>query len=46
MLNIENKEILQDLLIVTLNENIQKINQEKEDTLNKVTNGVDVSAFL
>ena len=46
MLNIENKEILQDLLIVTLNENIQKINQDKEDTLNKVTNGVDVSAFL
>ena len=46
MLNIENKEILQDLLIVTLNENIQKINQEKEDTLNKVTNCVDVSAFL
>ena len=46
MLNIENKEILQELLIVTLNENIQKINQEKEDTLNKVTNGVDVSAFL
>ena len=46
MLNIENKEILQDLLIVTLNENIQKNNQEKEDTLNQVTNGVDVSAFL
>ena len=46
MLNIENKEILKDLLIVTLNENIQKINQEKEDTLNKLTNGVDVSAFL
>jgi len=46
MLNIENKDILQDLIIVTLNETIQKVSQEKDDTLNKVTNGVDVSAFL
>lgn len=46
MLNTENKDMLQDLLIVSLNEIIQKITQEKEDTLNKVTNGVDVSAFL
>ena len=46
MLNIENKELLQDLIVVSLNETIQKVSQEKEDTLNKVTNGVDVSAFL
>lgn len=46
MLSVENKDILQDLIIVTLNEAIQKVSQEKEDTLNKVTNGVDVSAFL
>ena len=44
--NAENKELVQDLLTVTLNETIQKINNDKEDTLNKVTNGVDVSAFL
>ena len=25
---------------------IDKINKEREDTLNKVTNGVDVSAFI
>lgn len=46
MLNNENKEILQDLIMVSLNETIKKINKEREDTLNKVTNGVDVSAFL
>ena len=46
MLNNENKEILQDLIMVSLNETIKKINKEREDALNKVTNGVDVSAFL
>lgn len=46
MFNIDNKDILQDLLIVSLNDIIQKVSQEKEDTLNKITNGVDVSAFL
>lgn len=46
MLNTDNKELIEDLLMVSLNEIIQKVSKEKEDTLNKVTNGVDVSAFL
>lgn len=46
LLEKENKEMLQDLLLVTINENIKKIEKEKEDTLNVATNGVDVSAFL
>jgi len=46
LLEKENKEMLQDLLAVTINENIKKIEKEKDDTLNGATNGVDVSAFL
>lgn len=46
LLNEENKEMLEDLLVVTINENIAKIAKEKEDTINNATNGVDVSAFL
>jgi DNA-binding protein, YbaB/EbfC family len=46
LLDEENKEMLEDLLVVTINENIAKIAKEKEDTINNATNGVDVSAFL
>lgn len=46
MMTIENQEDVQDLLMITLNQMIKKINEEREDTVNKVTNGVDVSAFL
>lgn len=46
LLNVDNKDMLQDLLAVSLSEIITKIETEKEDTLNKITNGVDVSAFL
>lgn len=46
MMTIENLEDVQDLLMITLNQVIKKINDEREDTINKVTNGVDVSAFL
>ncbi len=46
LLEKENKEMLEDLLMVTLNENITKIAKEKDDTVNTATNGVDVSAFL
>lgn len=46
LLNIENKEMLEDLLLVTINENMSKIEKEREDTINAITNGVDVSAFL
>lgn len=46
MLTKDNKEDIEALLTVTINQMIEKISQEREDTLNKVTNGVDVSAFL
>ena len=46
MFNTDNQEDVEDLLIVTINQMIDKINKEREDTLNKVTNGVDVSAFI
>jgi len=46
LLAVENKDMLQDLLTVTLNEIMTKTSSEKEDALNKITNGVDVSAFL
>lgn len=46
LLNSENKEDLEALLSVTINQMITSINKEREDTLDKLTNGVDVSAFL
>lgn len=42
----EDQEDMEALLIATINQAIEKVSQEREDTLNKVTNGVDVSAFL
>lgn len=42
----DNKEMLQDLLMLSMNDIISKVEKEKEDTLNKITNGVDVSGFL
>lgn len=46
LLNIDSKEDIEDLLLITINQTIEKIEKEREDTLNKATNGVDVSAFL
>lgn len=46
MFNSENQQDVQDLLLVTLNQIVKDVNQEREDTINKITNGVDVSAFL
>lgn len=46
MISVENKEMLEDMLIVSINEIMKKIDKEREDTLNKITNGVNVSAFL
>ena len=42
----EDKENMEALLIATINQAIDNVSKEREDTLNKVTNGVDVSAFL
>lgn len=46
MMTPENQDDIEALLIVTMNQMIQKINKEREDTVDKLTNGVDVSAFL
>ncbi|WP_028042590.1 YbaB/EbfC family nucleoid-associated protein [Candidatus Stoquefichus massiliensis] len=46
LLNIDSKEDIEDLIMITINQTVQKIEKEREDTLNKATNGVDVSAFL
>lgn len=46
MISVENKEMLEDMLVVSINEIMKKIDKEREDTLNKITNGVNVSAFL
>lgn len=44
--NQESQDDVEALLIATLNKMIAQISTEREDTLNKITNGVDVSAFL
>lgn len=46
LLTSESKEDIEALLMVTLNQKIKAIDTEREDTLNQLTNGVDVSAFL
>ncbi|MEG0592538.1 MAG: YbaB/EbfC family nucleoid-associated protein [Coprobacillus sp.] len=46
LLKVENKDDLEALLSVTINQMIDSISKEREDTLDKLTNGVDVSAFL
>lgn len=46
LLTQDNKEMLQDLLMLSINDIMSKVEKEKEDTLNKITNGVDVSGFL
>lgn len=46
MLDKDNKDMLQDLLIATLNDAIKTIEKEKEDTVSVATNGVDVSMFM
>ena len=46
LLDKDNLDMLQDLLTVTINDSIKKIEKEKEDTLNAATNGVDVSMFM
>lgn len=46
MLNSKSKEDIEDLLMVTINQKIKEIDKVREDTLNQLTNGVDVSAFL
>ena len=46
LLDKDNLDMLQDLLTVTINDSIKKIEKEKNDPLNAATNGVDVSMFM
>lgn len=46
LLGADNKDDLEALLIATMNQTIKDINSEREDTLNKLTNGVDVSSLF
>ncbi len=46
LLTVDNKDVLTDMLMITINEATNKISKEKEDTLNKISNGVDVSMFM
>ena len=45
MMNQESKEDVEALLIVTLNQKMKEIEKEREDTLNKITNGVDAVSY-
>ena len=46
LLGAENKDDLEALLVATLNQAMKDVTKEREDTLNKITNGVDVSSFF
>lgn len=46
LLGNENKDDLEALLVATLNQAMKNVTKEREDTLNKLTNGVDVSSIL
>ena len=46
LLSADNKEVLSDMLMITINEITKKVCKEKEDTLNQISNGVDVSMFM
>ena len=46
LLTSDNKEVLSDMLMITINDITKKVCKEKEDTLNKISNGVDVSMFM
>ncbi len=46
LLTVDNKEVLADMLMITINDITKKVSKEKEDTLNKISNGVDVSMFM
>ncbi len=46
LLGQDNKDDLEALLMATLNQAVKDVNKEREDTLDKLTNGVDVSSFF
>ena len=46
LLGAENKDDLEALLVAALNQAMKDVTKEREDTLNKITNGVDVSSFF
>ncbi len=42
----EDKENIEAMITISVNQTIKEINKMKEETLKSVTNGIDVSAFL
>ena len=43
---LKDKSLLEDMMMITMNDTVKKISKQKEDTLNKLTNGIDVSMFM
>lgn len=46
LLDKDNKEIIEDLLRITLNENIKKMNDEKEKAISDITGGAGMPGMF
>lgn len=46
LLDKENKEVLEDLLMITVNEAIKKMNEEKEAAMKNVTGGINIGGLF
>lgn len=42
----ENKEIMEDLLTITINEAVQKMSKDREDAINEATGGVGMAGLF
>ncbi|MBS5115694.1 MAG: YbaB/EbfC family nucleoid-associated protein [Erysipelotrichaceae bacterium] len=46
LLDKENKEVLEDLLMITVNEAIKKMNDEKENAMSEITGGINMPGLF
>lgn len=46
LLEKDNKEVLEDLLMITINEAVKKMNDEKEAAMSSVTGGINMSGLF
>lgn len=46
LLSVENKEILEDMLVITLNEAVKNMYEEREDALDKASGGVGMAGLF
>ncbi len=46
LLEKDNKEVLEDLLMITLNNAIETMNNEKDAAMGAITNGIDMSRMF